>query len=135
MPNQIAKIKEQKQDQKPKLELRYRAFYLAIRIIRFLENIEYKQSVKIISDQLIRSSTSIGANIIEARGSSSRREFLKYFEIALKSAQESKYWLALLRELISPNEKNTINEFINEAEEITKVLSASILTMKGKREL
>ena len=134
MSDQRSKIKDQNLNQKPKIELRYRAFYLSIEVIKFLESLENKTSLKIITQQLIRCITSIGANMVEAKGSSSKREFLNYFQIALKSAQESKYWLAMLRELL-PQYKNKINEFINETEEIAKVLSASILTMKGKKSL
>ena len=132
MLDQISKIKDQKLNKKPKIETKYRAFYLSLNIIRFLENLSYKQSTKIISDQLIRSVTSIGANMVEAKSSSSKREFLKFFEIALKSSQETKYWLAMLRELL-PESKLIINDYLKEVEEISKVLSSSVLTMKGKR--
>lgn len=134
MIDQRPNIKNQKQDQKAKTELKYRAFYLSIAVIRLTENINSRQSTKIIFDQLIRSTTSIGANIVEVKGSSSKKEFLKFFEIALKSSQETKYWLAMLREL-EPGHKEKINGFITETEEITKILSSSILTMKGKRSL
>lgn len=107
MIDQRPDIKMQNQVQKPKKELKYRAFY---------------------------SVTSIGANVVEAKGSSSKREFLKFFEISLKSSQESKYWLAMLKELL-PDRKEKIDVFIKENDEITKILSSSILTMKGKRSL
>lgn len=134
MLDQRAKTKDQNLDQKPKIELRYRAFYLSIEVIKFLENLEYKTSLKIITQQLIRCITSIGANMVEAKGSSSKREFLNFFQIALKSAQETKYWLAMMRELL-PEHEVKINKFISETEEIAKVLSSSILTMKGKKNL
>ncbi len=59
---------------------------------------------------------------------------MNYFQIALKSANESKYWLAMLKEL-SPNHQSHLNEFIQETDEISKILSVSILTMKGKTKL
>lgn len=124
----------QNQVQSAKPELKYRAFYLSIEIIKFIDGLEYKISLKIIWEQLIRAVTSIGANIVEAKSSSSKKEFLNYFQISLKSAQETKYWLALLRELL-PQHKEIINTFIKEAEEITKLLCSSVLTMKGKRSL
>ena len=52
----------------------------------------------IISDQLLRSATSIGANIIEAKAASSKKDFIRFYEISLKSANETKYWLCLLRD-------------------------------------
>jgi len=134
MLDQRSNSKNQRQDKKPKIETKYRAFYLSLAIIKFLEDLKYRQSIKIISDQLIRSVTSIGANMVEAKGSSSKREFLKFFEIALKSSQETKYWLAMLRELV-PESRININNYLKEVEEISKVLSSSVLTMKGKRYL
>lgn len=116
------------------MEVKYRAFYLSINIIKCLDNLTNKQSTRIISDQLIRSVTSIGANIVEAKSSSSKREFINYFQIALKSANETKYWLALLNKLL-PNNQKEIIEFIKEVNEISKIVGSSVLTMKGKRKL
>jgi len=134
MKNQNAKIKNQNQSINSKPEVKYRAFYLSIDVIKFIENLEYKQSIKIISYQLIRSITSVGANIVEAKSSSSKKEFLNYFQISLKSANETKYWLAMLRELL-PNKKEEIETFLTEIEEISKIIGTSVLTMKGKRSL
>lgn len=116
------------------MEVKYRAFYLSIKIINFMDLLMPKQSIRIISDQLIRSTTSIGANIVEAKSSSSKREFLNYFQIALKSANETKYWLALLDKLL-PDKSTEISVFIKEVIEISKIIGSSILTMKGKRQL
>ncbi len=138
MPDQVqdqnSKIIDQNQVQSSKRELKYRAFYLSINVIKFLESLGYKQSIKIISDQLIRSVTSVGANIVEAKSSSSKKEFLNYFQIALKSANEAKYWIAMLKELL-PEEKEKINMFLKEVDEISKIIGTSVLTMKGKRNL
>ncbi len=134
MLDQISNLKNQNQVKNSKTELKYRAFYLSINIIRFLESLIYKQSTKIISDQLIRSITSVGANIVEAKASSSKKEFLNYFQISLKSANEAKYWLAMLKELL-PEETEKILKFTKEIEEISKIIGSSVLTMKGKRNL
>lgn len=85
-----------------------------------------------IIDQLIRSACSIGANIVEAQASSSKRDYIRYFEIALKSANETKYWLILLREAQS-DYKIEINELLNEVDEISKIIASSVLTLKGKK--
>ena len=86
-----------------------------------------------ISDQLLRSATSIGANIVEAKSSSSKRDFIKFFEIALKSANETKYWLGLLRDATEAD-KDKVNYLLREVEEISKMLGSSLLTMKDKKE-
>ncbi len=82
----------------------------------------------------MRSSTSIGANIVEAKSSSSKREFIRYYQIALKSANETKYWLCLLRDskLV---QKTPVNKILNEAVELSNMLGASVLTMKGKKKI
>lgn len=114
------------------MEVKYRAFYLSLKIIKFLGGLPQTMELKIIAEQLIRSVTSIGANIVEAKASSSKREFLNYFQIALKSCNETKYWLALVKELV-PDRRDMLGAFVQETEEIGKIIGTSVLTMKGKR--
>lgn len=103
-------------------------------MIRFLEDLPQKVAVRVITDQLIRSVTSVGANLVEAKASSSKREFLNFFQISLKSAHETLYWLALLRELIT-GERKEISLLIKEAEELKKIIGSSVLTLKGKNKI
>jgi four helix bundle protein len=81
-----------------KSDLKERCYRFSLAIIALADTLPNKRSVWIIIDQLMRSAMSIGANLIEARASSSRLEFKKFYEIALKSANETKYWLGLLRD-------------------------------------
>lgn len=134
MLTQKSNIKDQNLAKSSKTELKYRAFYLSISVIRFLDGLEYKVSLKIITEQLIRCITSVGANIVEAKSSSSKKEFLNYFQISLKSSNEAKYWLAMLKELL-PERREEINIFLKELDEISKIIGTSVLTMKGKRSL
>ncbi len=134
MQDQNSNSKSQNQNQSAKADFKYRAFNLSIAVIRFLGSFPKDQTFHIISGQLIRSITSIGANIVEAKSSSSKKEFLNYFQIALKSSNETKYWLAMLKELY-PQKKNEIDTFIREVQEISKIIGSSVLTMKGKRSL
>lgn len=122
----------QSHSSKPKTELKYRCYYFSIKIIKFLETLPEKKVYWIISDQLLRSATSIGANIVEAKSSSSKRDFIKYYEIALKSANETKYWLGLLRDATSIN-KDKVSQPLSEVEEISKMLGSSLLTLKNKK--
>ena len=85
-----------------------------------------------IIDQLIRSCTSIGANIVEARASSSKRDYIRFFEIALKSANETKYWLILIEE-VAPQYKKEVEDLLKEITEISNIIASGILTMKGKK--
>ena len=77
----------------------------------------------------MRSSLSIGANVIESKNSSTRAEFKRYYEIALKSSNESKYWMCLLRDGFDVNEIE-IKDLINEADELSRILAASVLKLK-----
>lgn len=98
-------------------------------MIKFLEILPEKKVYWVISNQLLRSSTSIGANIIEAKASSSRKEFIRYYHIALKSAHESNYWLNLLKVTINDNNLEIV-ALIKELDEIIRMLTASLLTLK-----
>ena len=91
-----------------------------------------KQNLWSIADQLMRAATSIGANVIEAKASSSKLDYLKFFQIALKSANETKYWLILVRESMN-NLENQANQLLKEADEISKIIGAGVLTMKGRK--
>lgn len=83
----------------------------------------------------MRSATSIGANIIEAQAASSKRDFIKFFEIALKSANETKYWLCLFKDgtKFGKEKQGEIKSCLQEADEISKILGSSLLTLKNKR--
>ena len=86
----------------------------------------------IIAKQLIRSSTSIGANIMEAFGSSTKKGFSNFFSIAYKSAKETMYWLYIFKKREKGNQ-DKINHLLSECEQINKMIASSILTIKGKR--
>jgi four helix bundle protein len=72
-------------------DIKVRCYNFSLKTLKFISSNEVERKYNPIIDQLLRSSTSIGANIIEAKSSSSKREFIKYYEIALKSANETKY--------------------------------------------
>lgn len=117
-----------------KQPLKQRAFSFSVRVIKFGSTLPYTAIYKIILAQLVRSATSIGANIIEAQAASSKRDFIKYFEIALKSANETRYWLEILRDATDADQKQ-VKELLEEAVVLSKILGASVLTLKNKREL
>ena len=114
-----------------KIKLKDRTYQYSIKMIEFLDNLPKDNSAQIISKQLLRSATSIGANIVEAQASSSKKDFTKYFNYSLKSANESVYWLSLLKDAKKIN-NNQIEYLLNETKELAKILGSSILTLKGK---
>lgn len=131
---QNLKFKAQNDSSNLKTNLRYRSYQFSLSVIGFVSGFPNKRIYWIFSDQLLRSATSIGANIIEAKAASSKRDFIKYYEIALKSANETKYWLDLLRDgNLIPKKKVVL--LINEVEELCNMLGSSLLTLKGKRKL
>lgn len=130
---QNLKLKAQSENLKRKSELKYRCYDFSIAIIKFIEFLPNKKTFFIISDQLLRCATSIGANVIETKSSSSKKEFIRFYQIALKSANETKYWLCLLRDAFDNINKETIENLLNEVNEISKMLASSIITLKNKR--
>jgi four helix bundle protein len=78
----------------------------------------------------MRSATSVGANIVEAKNSSSKLEFKRYYEIGLKSCNETKYWICLLRDGFD-QDGNEIKLILKEADELSKILAASIIKLKS----
>lgn len=111
-----------------------RAFLLAKNIIALTDQFPNKRSAWVITDQLIRAATSIGANIIEAQAASSRRDFVNFLNHALKSGNETKFWLALAKDII-PSRKEDIDNLLREVDELVKILGSSISTLKGKKKL
>lgn len=113
-------------------QIKYRAYRFSVRIVKFITTLPNQRAYWIIGDQLLRSATSIGANIIEAQAASSKKDFIKFFEIALKSANETKYWLAILRDATDAN-KEEVNQLLEETKELGNILGASLLTLKGRK--
>jgi len=74
------------------------------------------------------------ASIIEAQASPSRKNFTNFFNHALKSANESKYWLELFKDS-GKADKEIIEPLLQEAKEIANILGSSMLTLRGKRKL
>lgn len=125
MQNENLKIKNVKTD------VRQRAYQTALRVIRLFDLLPKEAASQIIGKQLLRSATSIAANIIEARGSSSKKDFTNFFSYALKSANESIFWVKLLRDSGKAANIN-LNPLYQELTEIANILGSSILTLKGK---
>ena len=112
-----------------KPELKYRTYLFSVRLVKYIADLPSERVYWVIGDQLLRSGTSIGANVVEALAASSKRDFAKFFVIALKSANETKYWLALLRDATDV-ENGEVKEMLIEVEEIANILGASAKTLR-----
>ena len=110
-----------------------RAYRLARRTIVLVDKFPQKRSAWVVSDQLLRSITSIGANIIEAQAASSKRDFINSLNHALKSANETNFWLSLSKDLAPNSHLKEIDSLLKEAKELSKILGSSIATLKGKK--
>jgi|SRR3989344_70179 len=106
-----------------------RCYKFSLGVIKLADRLPSKRSAWVIADQVIRSSTSIGANLVEARAASSRLEFKKFNEIALRSANETNYWLCLLRD-VELADKESINLLLTEVAEIANMLASGIIKLK-----
>ena len=109
-----------------------RLYAFALKMIEFLDQLQNDNVSQRLSDQLLRSGTSVLSNYIEGQSASSKKEFTNYFNISLKSANESKVWFALLRDSKRAR-PDDVKWFLDELNEISNILASSILTLKGKR--
>jgi four helix bundle protein len=116
---------------KSKSEVGKRAYAFSLRVLKLCDFLPNKKSVWIISDQLLRASMSIGANIAEGQGSSTRKEFRRFYQISYRSLIETRYWLLLLLDGKIVSQKN-IELLINELDEISRMLTKAILSLKKK---
>ncbi|MCL5675906.1 MAG: four helix bundle protein [Patescibacteria group bacterium] len=133
MKTENSNVKCQNHSLDLKSNIRYRAYKFSLDIINLVKQFPEKRVYWVIGDQLLRSATSIGANLIEAKAASSKRDFIKFYEIALKSGNETIYWLYLLRDS-SLTENSELERLIKETKEITNMLGSSLLTMKKKKD-
>jgi four helix bundle protein len=109
-----------------------RTFAFAVRVVRLCQVLDEQPGVgRTLSKQLLRSGTSIGANIEEAQAAESRADFVHKYGIALKEARETHYWLRLLAASeVLPTA--SIAEIQQELVELMRILGAIIVSTKGK---
>ena len=117
---------EVNEEDKP-YSIRHRCYYFSKAILLFVKDCKYDKVYNSLFDQLIRSATSIGANVVEGKSGSSRKDWKNFFVIALKSANETKYWLCLIRDTMEID-KLKIQELIKEADEISNIIAAILIS-------
>ncbi|MBI2031647.1 MAG: four helix bundle protein [Candidatus Levybacteria bacterium] len=112
-------------------EFKKRLYVLILQTIKLVESAKKSSTSRIIGDQLIRSITSILANYIEGHAASSKKDYTNYFNYSLKSANESKVWIALLKDTDNVDRDKTAF-LLKELDEISRIFGSSLLTLKGK---
>ncbi len=110
-------------------DIKQRSFEYSIEIVQFVRSIPFERGVQPLLDQLVRCGTSIGANIHEGFSGSSKRDFINYYNIALKSANETSYWLRLIGKAI-PRTSAEANRLDSETLELAKILAKIIINSK-----
>src|SRR5271157_398544 len=118
------------EEQRKPYDIVERTFQFALNIVRLCKECERRNnSARMLARQLLRSGTSVGANVEEAQSGQSRPDFISKYAIALKEARESHYWLRLLIECgDSPGQSGLA--LMQEAEELKRIIASIIVKAK-----
>lgn len=106
-----------------------KSFAFAIRVVNAYKYLTEQKKEFVLSKQLLRWGTSIGANVEEATGGQSKKDFIAKISISYKEARETKYWLNLLTATNYLDEKLS-KSLLDDVEELCKILSSILLTTK-----
>lgn len=110
-------------------DITQRTFNFSIRIVNLVRNLPRDAAGIAIGNQVIRSGTSVGANVEESQNSGTKKEFIHGFTIALKEARETEYWLKIVQEteLVS---KDKLTFLLQENKEIIRILTTIVKKSK-----
>ena len=109
-----------------------KSFRFSLRIVKLYQYLQKSKRETVMSKQLLRCGTSIGANVAEAQHAQSRADFCSKLNIALKETTETKYWLRLLRATDYLTEREA-ESMLRDCTELEKLLTAIIKTMKQRK--
>jgi len=114
---------------KPVYNIKHRAYAFSKELVLFIGNASFDKIYFSMFDQLMRCGTSVCANLVEGHAGSSLKDFLKFYNIALKSANETKYWLCLIRDTTN-TDKIKVGGLIDEADQLSKIIASIIISSK-----
>jgi four helix bundle protein len=107
-----------------------RSFDFACHVVRLYKDLGRAPGVPAyVARQLLRSGTSVGANLEEAGGAQSRRDLTSKFSIAFKEARETRYWLRLIA-ATEPNVRSLLSPVLEESEQLVAIYTASLRRLK-----
>ena len=109
--------------------LRVKSYNFAIRIVKLSQYLINEKKEFVISNQVLRSGTAVGALIRESEYGQTKKDFIHKLSLSLKEASETEYWLCILKD-IGYLEENLYNSLIDDCKEILKLLTASVKTAK-----
>ena len=122
----------QEETQLKPYNIRHRCFLFAKQVVLFVGRSNYGRIFHSLFDQLVRSACSIGANMVEGVASRTIKDWRHFHTIALKSANETKYWLCLIRDT-QQIDKNEINVLLKEAKEISNIIASIIINSERSK--
>ena len=108
-----------------------KSFKFGLRILKLYIHLKKRKVDTGLCSQILDSGTSIGANVEEAVGGSSRKDFINKLQIAYKEARETRYWLRLLKEG-DVLERKLADSFLKDCDEIIAILTAILNSSKGR---
>lgn len=108
-----------------------KTFEFAVRIVNLCKYLKSENTEWVLTNQILKSGTSIGANVAEAKNAQSNGDFISKMSIALKETTETKYWLKLLYSTEYISEKQ-YNSLYGDCEEIYKIISSIVISSKEK---
>ena len=115
-----------------KADIKERTFKFSLRIITLCRVLPNNEVNRVLIRQVLRSGTSIGANIEEATGAHTKKDFTHGLNVAKKEAYETNYWLRLIYESNIMGIQKRMDDLLNESEEILKILISSVKTAQKK---
>ena len=101
-----------------------KSFLFALDVVKYCENLEDNRKF-VIANQLLKSGTSIGANVREAQNAESRNDFIHKLKIAAKEAEETEYWLLICKHSSYPFEENLLHSVKELLKLLSKIISSS----------
>lgn len=105
------------------------SYSFSIRIVKLFKYLQEEKKEFVLSKQILKSGTSIGANIEEANSAQSKKDFIAKIQISLKEAKETHYWIRLLRDT-SYLEEKLATSLLNDCNSIISVLTSILKTSK-----
>lgn len=111
-------------------DIKERTFRFGAEIVRLVLTLPRNSAGFAISGQLVRSGTSIGANVIEAQNCGTKKEFIYTLTISLKEARETEYWLKIISE-VKLADQNSVNKLLIEVNELIRILTSIIKKSKS----
>ena len=123
-------MEEKKTYKREEGALRKKSYAFAIRIVNMVTFLRKERGEHVLTKQVLRSGTSIGALVREAEFAQSAADFANKLEVALKEANETEYWLNLLKDTQYINDEQAYNSIVKDCSEFIALLVASIKTSK-----